>query len=72
MATAVDNIFDFKAGAVILDRKYLTKDGKTVDMYGHVTGFGLNCFQEVVLDVRWADGEASLIHPALVHLEGAS
>ena len=34
------------------------------NIYGHVTGFALNDFGEVVIKVKWADGEEGNYHPS--------
>lgn len=33
------------------------------DRIGHIIGFGLNCFKEVLITVKFADGTTRDIHP---------
>lgn len=48
------DIFKFHIGRVVVDQ----------DSVGHVTGFGLNVLDEVVVKVKWASGIETSVHPA--------
>lgn len=41
---------------------------RLTDVYGHILGFSINPSNEIVLLVRWSDGETSNVHPANVKL----
>lgn len=51
-----NDIFKFHIGRVVVDR-----DRTNV---GHVTGFGRNVLNEVVVKVMWAGWAETSIHPA--------
>lgn len=42
--------------------EYGTSEG-TVMKVGHVIGFGMNSHNEIIVNVKWADGGESTIHP---------
>lgn len=58
---------DFRAGAVVLHTPQYNAETRI----GHVVGFTRNSMGEVILEVRWDNGEILPIHPALVTLDPA-
>lgn len=57
---------DFRLGAVVMTRN-IARD----EVFGHVEGFARNSSGELILSVKWEDGEVRSIHPNNVTLDPA-
>jgi len=61
-----ENIRNFTMGAVVRNiANWRTHYG---DVPGHVVGFSINSSNEVIIDVKWADGTTRSSHPANIEL----
>lgn len=61
-----ENIRQFTMGVVVKNNaNWRSHSG---DVPGHVIGFALNSSNEVVIEVKWADGTTRSVHPANLEL----
>jgi hypothetical protein len=62
--TASSDIGKYSLGRVVMFNAKMFGYSMPPDPeYGHVIGFSINSAREVIIAVKWCDGETSNIHP---------
>ncbi len=64
----LEKIKECKIGTVVMYTNHTRGDAVWASDFGHIIGFDINSLGELVLSVKWADEEQTLVHPTNIKI----